>query len=109
MAASALFLLLPLLLLIAGLVFAGDRNPPIHRHVRVGRHRRRFGCLRFRSVITDGGAVLTAHLSANPQSRAEWAATNEFTDDPRITTIGEVLHRTSLDEFPNSGNCCAAR
>src|SRR5438067_7170475 len=47
-AVSALFLLLPLLLLIAGLVYAGDRKAPIFRHMRLGRHGRRFACLKFR-------------------------------------------------------------
>jgi len=103
-AVTALFLLLPLLLLIALIVWAGDGKPPIYRHMRIGRDGRRFGCLKFRSMVVDGDAVLAAHLSADPQVRAEWAATHKLTDDPRITPIGQVLRKTSLDELPQLWN-----
>ncbi|ONF49513.1 hypothetical protein RSM1_08715 [Methylobacterium radiotolerans] len=103
-AATALFLLLPLLILIAALVYAGDRKAPIFRHMRVGRDGRRFGCLKFRSMVTDGDAVLAAHLAAHPQARAEWAATHKLRDDPRVTAIGYVLRKTSLDELPQLWN-----
>ncbi|WP_443192905.1 sugar transferase [Methylobacterium sp. NMS14P] len=103
-AVTALFLLLPLLILIAALVYAGDRKAPIFRHMRVGRDGRRFGCLKFRSMVTDGDAVLVTHLAANPQARAEWAATHKLSDDPRVTAIGYVLRKTSLDELPQLWN-----
>ncbi|TXN65617.1 sugar transferase, partial [Methylobacterium sp. WL18] len=69
-AATALFLLLPLMLLIAVLVWAGDRKAPIFRHMRLGRDGRSFGCLKFRSMVTDGEGVLAAHLAASPRARA---------------------------------------
>lgn len=103
-ALTALVLLLPLLLLIAALVWAGDRQAPIFRHRRLGRDGRSFGCLKFRSMVVDGEAVLAAHLAANPQARAEWAATHKLSDDPRITPIGQVLRKTSLDELPQLWN-----
>ncbi|CAM2930724.1 hypothetical protein JHFBIEKO_2349 [Methylobacterium mesophilicum] len=103
-AATALFLLLPLMLLIAVLVWAGDRKAPIFRHMRLGRDGRSFGCLKFRSMVTDGEGVLAAHLAASPRARAEWAATHKLSDDPRITAIGQVLRKTSLDELPQLWN-----
>ncbi|MGU3287480.1 sugar transferase [Methylobacterium mesophilicum] len=103
-AATALFLLLPLMLLIAVLVWAGDRKAPIFRHMRLGRDGRSFGCLKFRSMVTDGEAVLAAHLAASAGARAEWAATHKLSDDPRITAIGQVLRKTSLDELPQLWN-----
>jgi exopolysaccharide production protein ExoY len=103
-AVTALFLLLPLLLLIALFVWAGDGKAPIFRHMRIGRDGRRFGCLKFRSMVTNGDAVLAAHLAASPQARAEWAATHKLSDDPRITPIGHVLRKTSLDELPQLWN-----
>ena len=103
-AVTALFLLLPLLLLIALIVWAGDGKPPIYRHMRIGRDGRRFGCLKFRSMVVDGDAVLSAHLSANPQARAEWAESHKLSHDPRITPIGQVLRKTSLDELPQLWN-----
>jgi exopolysaccharide production protein ExoY len=103
-AATALFLLLPLLLLIAAAIWATDRKPPIFRHTRLGRNGRSFGCLKFRSMVVDGNAVLARHLAANPGAQAEWAATHKLSDDPRITAIGHVLRKTSLDELPQLWN-----
>jgi exopolysaccharide production protein ExoY len=103
-AVTALFLLLPLLLLIALAVWAGDGKAPIFRHMRIGRDGRQFGCLKFRSMVTNGDAVLAAHLAASPQARAEWAETHKLSDDPRITAIGQVLRKTSLDELPQLWN-----
>ena len=103
-AATALFLLLPLLLLIAALVFAGDRKAPVFRHMRLGCDGRRFGCLKFRSMVTDGDAVLAAHLATDPRARGEWAESHKLSADPRITVIGQVLRKTSLDELPQLWN-----
>ena len=103
-AGTALFLLLPLLLLIGLLVWAGDRKAPIFRHMRIGRAGRTFGCLKFRSMVTDGDAVLVAHLAANPDAQREWDETRKLTHDPRITPIGAVLRKTSLDELPQLVN-----
>ncbi|WP_247637169.1 sugar transferase [Methylobacterium sp. 37f] len=103
-AGTALFLLLPLLLLIGLLVWAGDHKTPIFRHTRIGRGGRRFGCLKFRSMVTDGDAVLRAHLAANPAAQREWEKTRKLIHDPRVTPLGSVLRKTSLDELPQLVN-----
>ena len=103
-ASTALFLLLPLLLLIGLLVWAGDRKAPIFRHMRIGRNGRLFSCLKFRSMITDGDAILRAHLAANPDAQREWNKTHKLTNDPRITPLGHMLRKTSLDELPQLVN-----
>jgi exopolysaccharide production protein ExoY len=99
-AALALFLLLPLLLLLCVLIFASDRQAPIFRHSRIGRDGRRFGCLKFRSMVVNGDAVLQEHLARNPFARAEWAETHKLRHDPRVTRLGQILRKTSLDELP---------
>lgn len=103
-AGIALFLLLPLFLLLGLLVWAGDRKAPIFRHVRIGRNGRPFGCLKFRSMITDGDEILRAHLAANPDANREWTETHKLTNDPRITPLGHVMRKTSLDELPQLVN-----
>jgi exopolysaccharide production protein ExoY len=103
-AGTALFLLLPLMLLVAGAVWAGDRKSPIFRHQRLGRGGRTFGCLKFRTMVVDSEAALSAHLAASAEARAEWAATHKLTDDPRVTALGKVLRKTSLDELPQLVN-----
>jgi exopolysaccharide production protein ExoY len=103
-ALTALCLLLPLLLFIALLIWASDGHAPIYRHVRLGRHGRPFGCLKFRSMVPDGDAVLAAHLAVRPDARAEWEATRKLTRDPRVTSLGQVLRKSSLDELPQLWN-----
>jgi exopolysaccharide production protein ExoY len=103
-ALAALLLLLPLLLFIAVMIWGSDGGSPIFRHRRLGRYGRPFGCLKFRSMVPDGEAVLARHLAANPEARAEWEAYHKLTHDPRVTTLGQVLRKTSLDELPQLWN-----
>ncbi len=48
----------------------------------------------------DGDAILARHLADNPVARAEWARTRKLKNDPRITPIGQLLRKSSLDELP---------
>src|SRR5206468_2167034 len=84
-ALTALFLLLPLLLFIALLIWGSDGRSPIFRHKRLGRYGRSFGCLKFRSMVHNGDEVLAQHLDDNPEARAEWEASHKLTHDPRVT------------------------
>ncbi len=95
--------LLPVLLVITALVKA-DGGPVLFAHERVGRGGRRFGCLKFRSMVTDSQARLAALLAADPAARAEWEATRKLKEDPRVTRIGRFLRKTSLDELPQLVN-----
>lgn len=103
-AGTAILLLLPLLLLVAAAVWMGDRKSPIFRHTRLGRHGRPFGCLKFRTMVVDSERALEAHLASSAAARAEWAATHKLADDPRVTALGRVLRKTSLDELPQLVN-----
>ncbi|MEE7448848.1 UDP-phosphate galactose phosphotransferase [Methylobacterium radiotolerans] len=103
-ALTALFLLLPLLLFIALLICGSDGRSPIFRHRRLGRYGRPFGCLKFRTMVPDGDAVLARHFAENPEARAEWEASFKLTHDPRVTALGHVLRKTSLDELPQLWN-----
>lgn len=103
-AGTAIFLLLPLLLLVAAAVWLGDWKSPIFRHTRLGRDGRPFGCLKFRTMVVDSERALAAHLASSAAARTEWAATHKLTDDPRVTALGRVLRKTSLDELPQLVN-----
>jgi lipopolysaccharide/colanic/teichoic acid biosynthesis glycosyltransferase len=91
--------LLPVLLMIALLVRA-DGGPALFAHERIGRGGRRFGCLKFRSMVVDSAERLEALLAADPEARAQWEATRKLKRDPRVTTIGRFLRASSLDELP---------
>ena len=98
-AALVLAGLSPLLLAIAMLV-RSDGGPVLFGHNRLGQGGRRFRCLKFRTMVSDAEFRLQALLAADPAAAAEWAATQKLSHDPRVTGIGAVLRKTSLDELP---------
>jgi lipopolysaccharide/colanic/teichoic acid biosynthesis glycosyltransferase len=89
----------PVFLLLALLVRL-DGGPAFYAHERVGMGGRRFGCLKFRSMVVDSAARLEALLAADPEARAEWEASRKLKRDPRVTAIGRFLRASSLDELP---------
>jgi exopolysaccharide biosynthesis polyprenyl glycosylphosphotransferase len=95
-----LVVLSPLLLVIGIAVALHDRGPVLFLQTRIGLHGRPFPMVKFRTMVPDAEARL-----------AELAGRNEIdgpafkvTDDPRITRLGRLLRRTSLDELPQFWN-----
>lgn len=107
--AGAIFLFvvcLPAISLIA-IVLSLCGGPVLFRHERVGRNGRSFGCLKFRTMVTDADSRLDALLREDPRARAEWEATRKLRDDPRTTWVGRFLRAFSLDELPQLFNVVA--
>ncbi|MBP2654155.1 MAG: undecaprenyl-phosphate galactose phosphotransferase WbaP [Firmicutes bacterium] len=94
----------PVMLVIAALIFISDRGPVIFAHRRIGEDGKEFLCYKFRSMVIDAEKVLDDYLDKNPATRAEWERDFKLKDDPRITKIGAVLRKTSLDELPQLVN-----
>jgi exopolysaccharide production protein ExoY len=103
-ACAGLVLLIPLLFLIAMAVKLADRGPIFYRHWRIGRNGAPFPCLKFRTMVPNSDAVLRRHLATNRRAASEWRAGCKLKDDPRITPLGLVLRKTSLDELPQLFN-----
>ena len=100
-AASLLLLFLaPLLALVAAKIRLTDGGGVIFAHTRVGRHGRLFPCFKFRTMVRNSAEVLAELLARDPVARAEWAKDRKLKDDPRITPLGRLLRKTSLDELP---------
>ncbi len=99
-AAFVILVLVSPLLLILAILVSLDGGAFIFGHRRVGRYGREFNCLKFRTMLVDGDAVLTRTLAENPAAAAEWAANHKLRNDPRVTRIGRFLRVTSLDELP---------
>lgn len=95
-----LLLLLPLLLLVAALIYLRDPGPVLFAHPRIGRGGRTFRCLKFRTMVRNGDEVLARHLEANPEAAREWETTRKLKNDPRVTTLGQRLRKSSIDELP---------
>jgi exopolysaccharide production protein ExoY len=103
-ALTALVVFLPLFLMIAALVKFTDGGRIFYGHKRIGHNGRPFKCLKFRTMVPNGDEVLRRHLHNNPEAAAEWKATRKLKDDPRVTTVGAVLRKLSLDELPQLFN-----
>jgi exopolysaccharide production protein ExoY len=99
-ALAGLIALSPLFLLVAALVRFSDGGSVLYAHRRIGRGGSIFGCLKFRTMVEDGDSVLASYFGANPEAKAEWDATRKLRDDPRVTRVGAVLRKLSLDELP---------
>ncbi len=95
-----LVLTLPVAAVTAVAIVLETRGPIIFGHTRVGKGRSRFRLLTFRSMVKDADSVLARHLEAHPEHRAEWIERHKLKDDPRVTRVGRVLRRLSLDELP---------
>jgi exopolysaccharide production protein ExoY len=103
-ATLALAALSPLLMLIAALIYIADPGSVFYSQERIGRNGRKFACRKFRSMVQDGDAVLERHLQENPDAHREWSETRKLKDDPRVTPVGVVLRKSSLDELPQLVN-----
>lgn len=100
--AGALFgglLISPVLLVIALAIRLDSPGPIVYRARRLGRDGRPFDCFKFRSMHRDAEAKLQAVLDADPALRAEFEATHKLKNDPRVTRVGALLRKTSLDEL----------
>lgn len=104
LALVGIVLLAPLLVICYLLTVATSPGPALFRHRRVGFGGKHFDCLKFRTMRTDASERLHELLEADPVAAAEWAACRKLRRDPRVTAIGAVLRKSSLDELPQLFN-----
>lgn len=95
-----LILISPLLLLIALAVKLDSPGPIIYRRRVMGVNCRQFCAFKFRTMREDGDAILAKH----PELAAELAQNHKLKNDPRITRLGALLRKFSLDELPQLFN-----
>ncbi len=96
-----LFLLLAVpLAVISLLIRATSRGPAIYKQERIGKNGRPFLCYKFRTMYQDADERLSGILESDRSAKKEWEAFRKLKDDPRITRLGGLLRRTSLDELP---------
>ncbi|WP_052450718.1 sugar transferase [Actinomyces polynesiensis] len=102
-ASAGILLLTPVWLLIAAVVKFGDGGAVIFRQNRVGLDGREFPMFKFRTMVPDAEAVLTA-LQAAERADAGNTVMFKMRQDPRVTRVGRLLRRFSLDELPQLFN-----
>lgn len=101
-ASIGLILAAPMMLFI--FVALGIAGNPIFTQQRVGRGGRLFPCYKFRSMVIGAEEVLADYLRGNPAAQDEWVRTFKLARDPRVTSMGRFLRKSSLDELPQLFN-----
>ena len=97
---TGVLFVMPFLALIALLIKLDSKGPIFYSQNRLGKDGEFFKAYKFRTMHGDGEERLKAILDADPQLRAEYEIYHKLRKDPRVTRIGRVLRKFSLDEFP---------
>ena len=99
---SVLFLIvcLPLFIIISLLIKLSSRGPIFFLQKRIGKNNIPFKCIKFRTMHPEAKDILENLLMKDDKFKKEFEATHKIKNDPRITTIGKLLRKTSLDELP---------
>lgn len=93
----------PVVAVLAFLV-ARDGGKPFYFQDRIGRGGKVYRIWKLRTMVKDADQHLDAHLDSNPSAKAEWDQTQKLKSDPRITSFGAFLRKSSLDELPQLFN-----
>lgn len=93
---------LPVVLVLAvlSILIAMDGHSPFYVQKRLGMHGKVFRMYKLRSMVPNADKVLQAYLDSNPEARAEWDRNQKLKKDPRVTWVGRLIRKTSLDELP---------
>ena len=91
-------------LVLAILIKLDSPGPVFYRQTRIGQFGRKFGVYKFRTMVQNADRVLQEYLDKSPSLKAEWLATHKLKQDPRVTRLGVLLRKASLDELPQLWN-----
>ena len=98
--AAALWLLFPFLLMVVALVKFTSPGPVFFRQLRVGLHGKKFHMLKFRSMVLNAEALKSSLAAQNEQTGPVF----KMKQDPRVTRLGRLLRKCSVDELPQLVN-----
>ena len=104
---AVILLAAPFILLVVAvlaLLVKRDGGPVFYHQDRLGLNGKVFRLWKLRSMVVDADARLAEHLAKDPAALAEWTETQKLKNDPRITTVGRVIRKTSMDELPQLWN-----
>lgn len=92
-----LILLSPIFLIIALAIKYDSRGPVFFVHKRIGKNGKQIGLYKFRSMVCNAEELIK---SFTPEQMKEYRENYKLQNDPRITRVGKILRKTSLDELP---------
>lgn len=96
---GCLFLLPVILIVKISYLLHKDFDSIFFRQKRIGKNGKEFNLYKFRSMVPNADEVLK-ELLKDPKYKEEWDLNQKFEHDPRITSMGNILRKTSLDELP---------
>src|SRR5699024_4468702 len=79
---------------------SGDYDPIIFTQNRIGLKGKSIKIYKFRTMVPNAEQVLEELMAKDPEIKKEYLTNKKLVNDPRITEVGKVLRKTSLDEFP---------
>jgi Undecaprenyl-phosphate galactose phosphotransferase WbaP len=97
-------LALPVILVLALLVYIESGRPVFYKDHRMGRDGTHFACAKFRTMVPDAEALLLQLLAEDAGMREQYLKYHKLYNDPRVTRVGRFLRKTSLDELPQLWN-----
>lgn len=97
LASVALVILSPVFLIIAIAIKLDSKGPVFFKHTRIGKNGKIIKLYKFRSMVINAEALIK---SFTPEQMKEYKENYKLTNDPRITRVGNILRKTSLDELP---------
>lgn len=96
-----ILLMIPITIAIAFINFIYKENGPIfYTQERIGKNGKLFKMYKYRSMIVGADEILDKYLEENKEAKKEYKINKKLKNDPRITRVGKILRKTSLDEFP---------
>lgn len=101
---AALLIALSPVLLFFWLAIRRDGGPGLYSQQRVGRDGKIFTCWKLRSMCVNAEQRLAEHIATDPVAATEWAVSQKLKKDPRITSIGRIIRKYSIDELPQIWN-----
>ena len=95
-----LITLSPLFLIIVIAIRLDSKGKAIYTQTRIGQNGKTFKLYKFRSMVIDADKILFELLENNPEMKMEYDIHKKLVNDPRVTRVGKIIRKLSLDELP---------
>lgn len=95
-------LLLPITfaIAIARIITKENDGPIFYEQLRIGKNGKQFRIYKYRSMVVNADQKLEEYLNQNEEAKKEYQKYKKLKEDPRITKVGNVIRKFSIDEFP---------
>lgn len=95
-----LLLLIPLFIIVGIIIKIDSKGPIILKQIRVGKDGKPFKIYKFRSMVDHAEEMLEKLMQEDAAIYEEYTINKKLKNDPRITRVGKIIRRTSIDELP---------